>query len=110
MFGLRLAACVTLLVLLTACGREVQPIQPTADEQRLIELLTMDRFIEIVEYERDAQSRLVVTTRQGDTRRRYICAPLPSGQLTIFRLDEERRLLVEDDGTKGTGPEPRGLP
>ena len=107
--GIRLVVGATLLVLLVACGREVQPIQPTADEQRLIELLTMDPFIEIMAYERDVQGRLVINTRQGDTRRRYVCAPLPSGQLTIYRLDEERRLIVGNDGTKGTGPGPRGL-
>jgi hypothetical protein len=109
MSGSRRCCLAAIVVLLAACGRAVPPATPTAEEKRLLELLTMDRFIEIVELERDAQGRLVVTTRQGDTRPRYLFAAAPGGPLDIQRLDADPRLTVSDDGTKGTGPEPRGL-
>lgn len=82
---------------------------PTAEEQGLLKLLTMDPFIVVLEYERDLQGRLVVTTRQGDTRPRYLFAAAPGAAMSIHRLNEEPWLEVADDGTKGTGPEPRGL-
>jgi hypothetical protein len=101
---------VLILALLAACGREAVPAAvPTAEEQRLLTLLTMDPSVIVREYERDLQGRLVVTTHQGDVCVRYILAAAPGAALSIHRLNEEPRLTVANDGTKGTGPEPRGL-
>lgn len=109
MLGFRACVVATLLLLITGCGREQPAVVYTPDEQRLLELLTIDPFIEIIETERDSQGRLVVTTRQGDTRARYRFAALAGGPLDIHRLDDHPRLDVADDGSKGTGPEARGL-
>lgn len=109
MSGPRSCLLVVILAVLAACGRETPAAVPTAEEQHLFKLLTMDPFIEVLEYERDVQGRLVVTTRQGSTHPRYLFAAAPGAQMSIHRLDEEPRLRVVDDGTKGTGPEPRGL-
>jgi hypothetical protein len=109
MSGYRCPLLMILLVALTACAREAQQVTLTAEEQRLLSLLTVDSFIEVMSYERDMQGRLVVRTRQGDTRARYLFAAAPGGPLDIHRLDDQVTLPVADDGSKGTGPDPRGL-
>ncbi|MBA3683955.1 MAG: hypothetical protein H0W72_01765 [Planctomycetes bacterium] len=80
--------------------------QASADERRLIGLLTTDPFILVDDQMRNERGELIVITRQGDTRVRYLLAGQP---LAIHRIIDDIALSVGDDGTRGTGPEKRGI-
>ena len=114
---MRCAPALLLAVLACAgCGqrhaqRVVGPATPTAAEQALIERMTTDAFVLIARTDRDGEGRLMITTRQGDQTIRYLAVRPPDGsdRLMAMRAADEPVLEVADDGTRGTGPERRGL-
>jgi len=105
-----------LTVLVAGCMRE-EPLTITADEQVLLDKLTVDPFVRVQSMRRlpDREGRptgvLEVTTSQGETVVRYRLDPAlaKAGQRAIVPIDPDVRLRVRDDGRLGTGPEPRGL-
>lgn len=103
-------AALAVLALAVGCGRAAGPVvTPTAEEQHLIDIIGTDGFIEVTGLDRDAKGFLLVTTRQGATVVRYQLVA-PAGQpLRIQRIEDRVQLAVGDDGTRGTGPEARGL-
>jgi hypothetical protein len=104
-----LVAVAVLAAFVVGCGRASPEVTPTAEEQHLIDIIRTDGFILVNKLERDAKGFLVVTTRQGVTTVRYQLAA-PAGQpLRIQRIEDRVELAVGDDGTRGTGPETRGL-
>lgn len=106
----RAAAVLALLIAcVVGCGRAATTVVPTPEEQRLVDIIRTDGFIAVTALERDAKNFLIVTTRQGESVIRYRLAA-PAGQpLAIQRIDDRIQLAVGDDGTLGTGPDPRGL-
>jgi len=99
-----------LILLAGGCGRApIATVVPTAEEQHLIDIICTDGFVLVDSLERDARGFLVVATRQGQSRLRYLLAA-PAGQpLAIHPLEDRVRLEVADDGRNGTGPDARGL-
>jgi hypothetical protein len=87
------------------------PATPTAAEQALIERMTADPFVLIARADRDGQGRLLITTRQGDQTIRYLAVRPADGsdRLVAMRAADQPMLEVADDGTRGTGPDRRGL-
>jgi hypothetical protein len=106
----RLAPLALALAAVAGCARGGgDAVTPTPVEQHLVDIIRTDGFVEVTQLERDAKGFLLVTTRQGQTRVRYLLAS-PAGQpLAIHRIEDRVRLDVGDDGTCGTGPDPRGL-
>lgn len=105
----RLLVAALLAVLVAGCGRASPEVAVTPEEQHLIDIIRTDGFILVSRLERDAKGFLVVTTRQGSTVVRYQLAA-PAGQpLGIQRIEDRVELAVGDDGSRGTGPEARGL-
>ncbi len=90
-------------------GRD--PVQPTAEEQALLEQIARDAFVKLNGLERDSENRLIVTTQQGDVVVRYLLAPVADGgqDLVIRRIEERLELVTAVDADKGTGPEARGV-
>lgn len=81
---------------------------PTAEEQVLLGQITRDPYIEIIELERDDVSHLVVTTRQGSQRVRYVLKPSNPGEmaLNVHRINDRSVLEVSESDQLGTGPQP----
>ena len=103
------AVLALLVVLVGGCGRSSTTVVPTAEEQHLIDIICTDGFIAVSKLDRDAKGFLIVTTRQGSTTVRYRLAAPAGEALAIQRIEDRIQLAVGDDGTNGTGPEPRGL-
>jgi hypothetical protein len=96
-------------LLATGCsgdGRSEQVVTP--EEQLLLGQLTRDRFVEIIGQERNDLDHLVVTTRQGSQRVRYVFKPTNPGDmvLAIHRIDDRSVLQVSESDQLGTGPQP----
>jgi hypothetical protein len=104
---LLLTAAVTLLAVGCTGTPRVEP-QLTADEQTLLAQLTRDIYIDIMSMERDDFDHLVVTTRQGSERVRYIMKPQRPGETELFlhRINDRSVLEVEESDQLGTGPQP----
>ncbi len=83
----------------------------TAEERALLDKITADHFVRIVEIERTASGVLLVTTRQGESRVRYLVSPgLSSPGITgIRRVQDQTALPVGVSASRGSGPEARGI-
>jgi hypothetical protein len=96
------------LMLLLGCGdaRQADKDQPTAEERQLIARITRDSFVRIDSWERDDLGHLIVTTRQGPVRVRYILMPDAVGEhrLNVHRIDDTSRIEVGASDQLGTGP------
>ena len=107
--GLLIALCALALV---GCDpRDAESSRITADENALIDRLTRDPFIVVIDRRRNEDGYLVVSTQQGNTRVRYLFAPdsPASKELKIRRIVEDFTMKVGTSDGLGTGPEPRGL-
>jgi hypothetical protein len=82
---------------------------PSAEEEQLLAQLTRDRFVVIDTWERDDLDHLVVTTRQGSARVRYVLKPERPGdqRLNLHKIDDRSVLEVGTSDQLGTGPRPR---
>lgn len=99
------AAAVCLL--LAACGAEgPRTPPPNAEELRLMAYLTHDGYVVIDTSERDADGRLIVTTRQGNTRQRYLLAPDDPArpELRLRRLQDECSIDTLPNDRPGINP------
>lgn len=90
----------------TGDSRAEAPVSP--EEQVLLGQLTRDRFVEIIDQERNDLDQLVVTTRQGSQRVRYVLKPTNPGEMTlaIHRINDRSVLEVSESDQLGTGPQP----
>lgn len=81
---------------------------PTQEEQVLIGQITRDPYMEIIELERNDLDQLVVTTRQGSQRVRYVLKPSNPGEmaLNVHRINDRSMLEVSESDQLGTGPQP----
>lgn len=101
-----LAVC----LVLAACGPvENRAPPPSAEEQRLLAYLARDPFLIIERSERDADGRLLVITRQGRTRQRYLIAPDDPAKpvLRLRRLEDACTLVTAPNDHPGGGPPAR---
>jgi hypothetical protein len=98
-------------LLMSSCVRQTSALQPTAAEQELLGKISADHEVEILSLERRQSGDLLVVTRQGDTRVRYLLAPSPMdrSKLAIHLMEDVVPLPVSEDTTVGTGPDPRGI-
>lgn len=82
--------------------------KPTAEEEVLFSRLTRDPFMVIESWERDDNKHLVVTTRQGHERYRYVFKPaqIDEKKLGIHLIDDRSVLVVGESDQLGTGPQP----
>lgn len=80
---------------------------PTAEEQVLLGQITRDPYMEIVDLERNDLDQLVVTTRQGSQRVRYVLKPSNPGDLAlnVHRINDRSTLEVSESDQLGTGPQ-----
>lgn len=102
-----LAAAIALSA--TGCvadARTEQPVSP--EEQVLLDQLTRDNFVEIMATDRDDLDHLVVTTRQGSQRVRYIIKPSNPGErtLNLHKINDRSMLEISESDQLGTGPQP----
>jgi hypothetical protein len=96
-------------LLCSSCGwQERVAVAPTPEERVLLGQLTRDPYVEVMDLDRNDLEHLVVTTRQGSTRVRYVFKPARPGdtQLLIHKLDDRARLEVSESDQLGTGPQP----
>lgn len=96
-------------VLAAGCTGDSRAEAPaSAEEQVLLGQLTRDRFVEIIDQERNDLDQLVVTTRQGSQRVRYVFKPTNPGDLalSIHRINDRSMLEVSESDQLGTGPQP----
>lgn len=97
-----------LCLVLLGCGetRRVDKDDPTAEERQLLARLDRDNFVRIEFWERDDLGNLIVTTRQGSLRVRYILMPDEIGDhhLNVHKIDDTSRLEVGTSNQLGTGP------
>lgn len=70
--------------------------------------ITRDAYIEIIDLERNDLEQLVVTTRQGSQRVRYVLKPSNPGDLAlnVHRINDRSTLEVSESNQLGTGPQP----
>ncbi len=109
---LLLAGAMAAVLLLGGCeSRDADHGQVSAEELVLLDRLTRDPFVEIVDKVRGDDGYLVVTTRQGDRLAYYLIAPdgPASRQLRIRRMDEDFSIEAGIQQRPGTGPDPRGI-
>lgn len=92
-------------------ARDPNTVSITVEERTLMERLTRDPFVVIIDRARNDAGFLVVTTQQGDAHVRYLLAPdgPASKQLRIRRMIEEFAIESVPAARPGTGPAPRGL-
>jgi hypothetical protein len=111
MTGRLLLAALTLLALVGCNPRDAESARTTEEERKLIERIQRDPFIRVVDQKRNDDGYLVVTTKQGATRVRYLLAPdtPASKELKIRRIVEDFALTTGPSDTLGTGPESRGI-
>ncbi len=90
----------------TTTTRDESPVSP--EEQLVLDQLTRDRYLDLVGVERDDLDHLVVTTRQGSERVRYVIMPSRPGEkdLVLHRINDRSTIEVEDSDQLGTGPQP----
>jgi hypothetical protein len=96
------------VVLMSGCADDRQAETPVSpEEQVLLAQLTRDNFVEILIKERNDLDQLVVTTRQGSERVRYVFKPSNPGEMTlsIHRINDRSTVEVSESGQLGTGPE-----
>lgn len=97
------------IVLLTSgcTGDTRAETPPTPEEQVLIGQITRDPYMEIVELERNDLDQLVVTTRQGSLRVRYVLKPSNPGEmaLNVHRINDRSMLEISESDQLGTGPQ-----
>jgi hypothetical protein len=98
-FALLVAGC-------TDAVREDTVVSP--EEQALLERLKRDAYLDIMALERDDFDHLVVTTRQGSQRVRYVIKPTRPGEavLVLHRINDRSTLEVQESDQLGTGPQP----
>lgn len=104
-FPILFAAIVLLASGCTGDTRAETP--PTPEEQVLIGQITRDPYMEIVDLERNDLDQLVVTTRQGSQRVRYVLKPSNPGEmaLNVHRINDRSMLEVSESDQLGTGPQ-----
>ncbi|MBA3698815.1 MAG: hypothetical protein H0W78_08170 [Planctomycetes bacterium] len=80
---------------------------PSSEEQVLLGQITRDPYIEIVDLERNDLEHLVVTTRQGSQRVRYVLKPSNPGEmaLNVHRINDRSLLEISESDQLGTGPQ-----
>jgi len=105
-----LRAALLLPVLVLAACASGPRAEPDDEERRLLAYLVRDPYVEIVGYERDVDGFLIVDTRQGNGRQRYLIAPDDPARpgLRLRRLDDESRLETAPNPRPGGGPPERG--
>lgn len=106
---MRLPVVVACLALV-ACGpAETRAQAPSDDELRLLAYLTRDPFVIIDRTERDGDGHLLVVTRQGATRQRYLIAPDDPAKptLRLRRLEDACTLPTAPNEHIGGGAVPR---
>ncbi len=95
-------------LLLTGCaGDRSVEVPASPEEQVLLAQLTRDKFVEVIERERNDLEQLVVTTRQGSQRVRYVFKPARPGdaELMIHKINDRSVLEIEESDQLGTGPQ-----
>ena len=98
-----LAACLAL----AACGPADSRAQPPSDEElRLLAYLARDPFLVVERSERDGDGHLLVLTRQGRTRQRYLIAPDDPARptLRLRRLEDACTLVTVPNDRPGSQP------
>lgn len=90
----------------TSTTRNDPPLTP--EEQVLLGQLKRDIYLDIMEIERDDLDHLVVTTRQGSERVRYVIKPSRPGEpnLVLHRINDRSSFEVQESDQLGTGPQP----
>jgi hypothetical protein len=90
----------------TTTARNDPPLSP--EEQVLLGQLKRDIYLDIMEMERDDFDHLVVTTRQGSQRVRYVFKPSRPGEadLVLHRINDRSSFEVQESDQLGTGPQP----
>lgn len=104
---LLLPAAIALFVVgCTSAARNDPPLSP--QEQVLLGQLKRDIYLDIMEMERDDLDHLVVTTRQGSERVRYVMKPTRPGEpdLVLHRINDRSSFDVQESDQLGTGPQP----
>jgi hypothetical protein len=100
---------IAILCLLTSgCGDDVRAqVVATPEEQVLISQITRDPYIEILDLERNDLDHLVVTTRQGSQRVRYVLQPARPGEaaLMVHKINDRSMVEVSESDQLGTGPQ-----
>jgi hypothetical protein len=108
--ALRLTLPLTaLLILASGCGGDARSeVTASPEEQVLLGQLTRDNFVEIIDLERTDLEHLVVTTRQGSNRIRYVIKPARPGDaaLMLHRINDRAMIEVSESDQLGTGPQP----
>ena len=96
------AAC----LLLAACAPDTVRTPPTPEETRLLAFLARDGYVVIEDSARDANGHLLVVTRQGNRRQRYLIAPDDPArpQLRLRRLEDECTLATVPNPHPGRNP------
>lgn len=103
---LPLIAMVALLA--TGCGGDTRAqVVATPEEQVLIDQITRDIYIEVIDLERNDLEHLVVTTRQGSQRVRYVLKPARLGEATLMlhKINDRSVIEVSESDQLGTGPQ-----
>jgi hypothetical protein len=106
------AILAALAVGLCGCAeRDTVELRISAQEQVLLDRLSRDPLLEIVDTKRNDDGYLVVSTRQGDIEAQYLLAPdgPASKQITIRRMDPGFWIESAVSPTPGVGPAERGI-
>lgn len=106
---MRLAPPVLACLLLTACAPTARDTPPNAEEERLLAFLVRDPYVVIERTERDYDGNLLVLTRQGTRRVRYLIAPDDPARpdLRLRPLADACTLETVPNPNPGGGPVPR---
>lgn len=105
------ASLLLTVTLLLACGCTTDSradAPPTPEEQVLLGQISRDPYLEIIDLERNDLDQLVVTTRQGSQRVRYVLKPSNPGEmaLNVHRINDRSVLEISESDQLGTGPQP----
>ncbi len=95
-------------LLMVGCSGDTRTeAPPSAEERVLLAQITRDPYIEIMDLERNDLDQLVVTTRQGSHRVRYVLKPTNPGELAlnVHRINDRSVLEVSESDQLGTGPQ-----